>query len=107
MTLTRWYVTALTLAVMIGFAQPTWAQQQTGSISGRAEDGSGAALPGVTVSITSDNLIGGARSAVTDGQGVYRFTLLPGGKFTVKRSEEHSSELQSQANLVCCLSLDK
>ena len=84
MTLTRWYVAAVTLAVLVGVAQPTWAQQQTGSISGRAEDGSGAALPGVTVSITSDNLIGGARSAVTDGQGVYRFTLLPGGKYTVK-----------------------
>ena len=33
----------------------------------------------MTVSITSDNLIGGARTAVTDTQGVYRFTLLPGG----------------------------
>jgi hypothetical protein len=64
-------------------ATPSWAQQQTGSISGRAEDESGGALPGVTVSITSDNLIGGARTAVTDDQGVYRFTLLPGGRYSV------------------------
>ena len=35
----------------------------------------------MTVSITSDNLIGGARAAVTDLRGVYRFTLLPGGKY--------------------------
>ena len=42
-------------------------------------DASGGALPGVTVSITSPNLIGGARTAITDEQGVYRFTLLPGG----------------------------
>ena len=41
------------------------------------------ALPGVTVSITSPNMIGGARTAVTDEQGVYRFTLLPGGIYTV------------------------
>ena len=84
MTLKRWCVAALALTALAGFAHPTWAQQQTGSISGRAEDSSGAALPGVTVSIASDNLIGGARTAVTDAQGVYRFTLLPGGKYTVK-----------------------
>ena len=69
--------------IVAALAVPAWAQQQTGSISGRAEDAQGGALPGVTVSITSDNLIGGARTAVTDGQGVYRFTLLPGGRYTV------------------------
>ena len=72
------------LAFVTAIAVPAWAQQQTGSISGRAEDTSGATLPGVTVSITSDNLIGGARTAVTDESGTYRFTLLPGGKYTVK-----------------------
>ncbi|MBY0493230.1 MAG: carboxypeptidase regulatory-like domain-containing protein [Cyanobacteria bacterium] len=72
------------LALVATIAGPAWAQQQTGSISGRAEDTSGAALPGVTVSITSDNLIGGPRTAVTDESGTYRFTLLPGGKYTVK-----------------------
>ncbi len=75
---------SVVLALVMALAIPAWAQQQTGSISGRAEDASGAALPGVSVSIASDNLIGGARSAVTDGQGVYRFTLLPGGRYTVK-----------------------
>ena len=44
---------------------------------------SGGALPGVTVAIASPNMIGGARTAVTDEQGVYRFTLLPGGTYTV------------------------
>ena len=60
---------------------PAAAQQQTGAITGRATDTSGGALPGVTVSITSPNMIGGARTAVTDEQGVYRFTLLPGGEY--------------------------
>ena len=59
------------------------AQEQTGNITGRATDTSGGTLPGVTVSVTSPNLIGGARTAVTDEQGVYRFTLLPGGIYTV------------------------
>src|SRR5262245_56519952 len=74
----------IVLALVAAIAAPAWAQTQTGSISGRAEDSSGATLPGVTVSITSDNLIGGPRTAVTDTLGVYRFTLLPGGKYTVK-----------------------
>ena len=67
-------------------ALPTtaWAQAATGNITGRATDASGGALPGVTVSVTSPNLIGGARSAVTDEQGVYRFTQLPGGVYLVK-----------------------
>jgi hypothetical protein len=72
------------LGLVAAIAAPVWAQTQTGSISGRAEDASGATLPGVTVSITSDNLIGGTRTAVTDASGVYRFTLLPGGRYTVK-----------------------
>jgi hypothetical protein len=79
-----WRRIGAAIAMVASLAGPAWAQQQTGSISGRAEDSSGAALPGVTVSIGSDNLIGGARTAVTDGQGVYRFTLLPGGRYTVK-----------------------
>ena len=61
-----------------------FAQAATGNITGRATDSSGGALPGVTVSVTSPNLIGGARNAVTDDQGVYRITQLPGGIYVVK-----------------------
>jgi hypothetical protein len=72
------------MMAMLGVvALPVAAQEQTGNITGRAVDTSGGALPGVTVSITSPNLIGGARTAVTDAQGIYRFTLLPGGKYVV------------------------
>ena len=71
------------LALLVALATPAHAQTQTGVITGRATDSSGAALPGVTVSISSDNMIGGARTAVTDGQGVYRFTLIPGGQYKV------------------------
>ena len=68
------WLTSLALAVALGSSAE--AQQQTGAITGRATDTSGGALPGVTVSITSPNMIGGARTAVTDEQGVYRLTLL-------------------------------
>ena len=40
-------------------------------------------LPGVEVSITSPAMIGGARTAVTDEQGAYRFTQLPSGEYQV------------------------
>ncbi|HUQ89164.1 MAG TPA: TonB-dependent receptor [Vicinamibacterales bacterium] len=83
MTLKRWLAGVLTLALTAGFALPLAAQTQNGNITGRAVDASGGALPGVTVSIKSTNLIGGAREAITDEQGVYRFTLLPGGQYTV------------------------
>jgi len=81
--LKRWFVSGLTAVLLAGFVMPAMAQTQTGTITGRAVDASGGALPGVTVSIASSNLIGGARTAVTDDQGVYRFTLLPGGRYTV------------------------
>lgn len=71
-------------AMAMAMTAPVWAQSQTGAITGRATDTSGGALPGVTVSITSPSMIGGARSAVTDGEGVYRFTALPGGDYVVK-----------------------
>jgi hypothetical protein len=84
----RWMTrSVLGLAVaMMALAMPAnlWAQAATGNITGRATDSSGGALPGVTVSVTSPNLIGGARTAVTDDQGVYRFTQLPGGTYVVK-----------------------
>ncbi|MFA5910427.1 MAG: TonB-dependent receptor [Vicinamibacterales bacterium] len=71
------------IALAVALAGAAEAQQQTGAITGRATDTSGGALPGVTVSVTSPNLIGGARTAVTDELGVYRFTLLPGGQYTI------------------------
>jgi hypothetical protein len=70
-------------AMALAMTVPLWAQSQTGAITGRATDTSGGALPGVTVSITSPNMIGGARTSVTDAEGVYRFTALPGGVYVV------------------------
>ena len=81
----RGYVSSLAvLAALTVFSSPAFAQTQTSTITGRATDESGGALPGVTVSVTSPNLIGGARTVVTDDQGVYRFTQLPGGAYVVK-----------------------
>jgi hypothetical protein len=61
---------------------PNAAYAQTGSISGQARDGSGAALPGVTVEVTSPALIG-TRSTVTDNNGRYQITALPAGTYKI------------------------
>jgi hypothetical protein len=65
-------------------AAPAVAQSTTGTITGRAVDSSGAVLPGVAVSISSPQMIGGPRDAVTDALGTYRFTLVPPGVYQVK-----------------------
>jgi hypothetical protein len=53
--------------------------QAGASITGTVKDASGAVLPGVTVEAASPVLIQKVRTAVTDGNGVYRITeLLPG-----------------------------
>jgi hypothetical protein len=60
------------------------AQVQTGSITGSVSDDSGAVLPGVNVTLSSDRLIGGPQTNVTDASGNYRFDRLPPGTYAVK-----------------------
>jgi len=71
------------LVVMALVATTAVAQQQYGSISGAVVDAEGAALPGVTVTLSGPALQG-TRMAVTDVQGRYRFAPVPPGQdFTV------------------------
>ena len=59
------------------------AQVSNGSIAGVVKDASGAVLPGVTVEAASPALIEKSRTAVTDGQGLYRIVDLRPGVYTV------------------------
>ncbi len=58
----------------------------TGRMNGTVQDNDGLALPGVTVQIASDNLIGGAQVAITGGNGSFSFAALPVGMYTVEAS---------------------
>jgi hypothetical protein len=58
------------------------AQQQTGEIYGRAQDTSGAVLPGVSVTVAGPALIQ-PRVAVTSEAGTYRVPELPIGTYSV------------------------
>jgi hypothetical protein len=69
-------LTALAILVSAG------AYAQTGSLRGYVKDESGAVLPGVTVTATSEAIMRPS-AAVTDGTGAYRILNLPPGTYTL------------------------
>src|SRR5436190_1070152 len=72
----------LTIGIVLS---STWATaQQTGILSGLVRDSQGGVLPGVSVTISSPALIGGARSVVTTETGNYQFTGLAPGSYEVR-----------------------
>jgi muramidase (phage lysozyme) len=73
-------VVALACLVFAGTAR---AQSGTAALYGKVTDQSGAALPGVTVTIT-DPAAGITRSTVSDAEGGYQFLALPPGNYAVK-----------------------
>ena len=67
--------------------------QDVGRISGTVEDSTGAALPGVSVTLTHDDTRF-TKTVATDGNGAYVVTHLPVGRYTV------SAELQGFKKIV-------
>jgi hypothetical protein len=59
------------------------AQAGNGTLTGTVVDAQGAALPGAIVTVT-EQATGAARTAPTDGEGVFRVPALPPGRYTVK-----------------------
>ena len=82
MTLVRRVVLVCLCAVLA--ARGAQAQVQTGSIAGIVTDSSNAVMPGVTVTLSGDKLIGGAQVQTTDASGAYRFDRLPPGAYRLK-----------------------
>ncbi len=73
--------------------------QTTGTVEGDITDQSGAALPGVTVDLTS-NKLQGARSAVTGADGHYRFLNLIPGEYVITASLAGFGKVQKKAVVV-------
>ena len=59
----------LLCALCVLAAATAYAQVQTGSIVGLVTDSSNAVLPGATVSLSGERLIGGVQTQVTDATG--------------------------------------
>src|SRR3954468_10252933 len=78
----KWLLTLLAVLMLV----PTFAFAQgfqTGTLSATVKDQTGAALPGVTVTVTSEER-GTQRTAVTEANGVARFPVLPLGFYKVE-----------------------
>ena len=76
-------IACLILAAIAVFPQ---SQATTGNIEGRVTDPNGAAVPGVTVTVTNQETALSKGSA-TDSDGVYRISFLPPGKYKVTTSK--------------------
>jgi hypothetical protein len=84
----------LILAFALALAGRAFAQgTQTGTLSGSVTSTDGLSLPGVTVSIKSDALLG-VRTAVTDTHGGYIFRALPPGLYHVSFAMSGFSPLE-------------
>jgi hypothetical protein len=75
---------SLVAAALLFSPLPALAQiGQTATLTGTVTDTTGAVLPGVTVTVAGESLIGGTRSTATDANGGYRFPALAPGIYTV------------------------
>jgi outer membrane receptor protein involved in Fe transport len=73
------------VCALIGTATPLLAQAvQTSTLTGLVKDTTGAVLPGVTVSVSSPQQVGGVQTSVTDSQGSYRFPALRPGTYQME-----------------------
>ena len=78
----RIFVVVAGLAILLG--APLAHAQTTGAIAGVVTDASGALLPGVTITLSGERLIGGPQTQVSDTSGAYRFDRLVPGSYHVK-----------------------
>jgi hypothetical protein len=72
----------LGLLTAVALSAPVFAQRTTGGITGTVKDGTGAVLPGVTVDLTGEYVMG-AQTSVTNENGVYRFLNLSPGTYNL------------------------
>jgi Carboxypeptidase regulatory-like domain/TonB dependent receptor len=82
--MTRLWSALVAAVLLLGGAVPAAAQSTAinGTIEGTVKDSSGAALPGVTVTITNTDT-GAQRVVVSGEEGTYRAPLLPLGSYDV------------------------
>lgn len=77
----------LLVPFLVGLWLASGAMAQTKSaLTGTVIDADNQPLPGVTVSLASDDLIGGAQIKNTDDSGEFKFLLLPPGDYHVEAS---------------------
>ena len=69
-------------SLLLAWPASALSQQIYGRLEGAASDAQGLVLPGVTVTLESDELVA-PRTATTDVDGSYRFAQLVGGSYNL------------------------
>ncbi|HXT22741.1 MAG TPA: TonB-dependent receptor [Thermoanaerobaculia bacterium] len=87
-----WRVFVTAFALCLALLPAAQAQTSSATLTGRAVDADGSALPGVTVTATETNT-GFSRNTVTGSDGSFRLAALPVGDYTV------TAELQGFATV--------
>ena len=79
----RFFLCATTWLILAGgLSAPLHGQAVSGTILGSVHDGTGAVVPGASITVTSSDL-GLNRSATSDASGEYTFPSLPPGTYVV------------------------
>jgi hypothetical protein len=79
-TFSRWCLLALLIVPLV--SSSAWAQTFTGGVRGVVSD-SGGVVPGVTVTLINESN-NATRDSVSNEQGLYNFSAVPPGTYTVK-----------------------
>jgi len=74
------------------------AQETTGGLQGTLRDPSGAVVPGATVTVTANSLVG-TKSVETDSSGYYRFANLPPDTYTITVTAKGFSTAKREVTL--------
>jgi hypothetical protein len=83
LTRTARHLLLMSLVLLLASADRSLAQQITGSLYGKVTTSDGAPLPGVTVTITSPQLIKAAEIRITNASGEFLVPNLPPGTYSV------------------------
>src|SRR5438105_14381394 len=75
-------LSVLLVLLMAGGALAQTVSSTSGTIDGKVTDTSAAVLPGVTITIASESMMG-TRDAVTNETGTFRFVSIAPGNYTV------------------------
>ena len=88
-------ISAFLLVFALAVTGVAQAQERFGSLTGKVTDQQGAAIPGVTVTVTNAQT-GEARSFVTDGNGEYYALDLNPGRYTVSFELSGFAKIENQ-----------